>query len=87
LRSKGKEGTAENGRFEGNKPAWPLLAGLALVALLATLSCSAAGERGEGPAAGASRGGEEPQARADLGHPALGSENAAVVLIEYADFQ
>ena len=78
---------AENGRLEGRRPAWSLLVGLALVALLAAVSCSAAGEQAEDTAASGSRTGEEPEAGADLGHPALGEENAPVVLIEYADFQ
>ncbi len=30
---------------------------------------------------------EEPQARAALENPSLGSENAPVVMIEYADYQ
>jgi len=84
-----KKDLAKNGHTEGKRPTWPLLLGLALITLFATVSCGgAAGEQREDPLVGGSRvGPEEPQAGADLGHPALGNENAPVVLIEYADFQ
>ncbi len=80
--SRKKEGLLENGRFKERRPAWPLLAGLALVALLAAVSCGSAG--GEQRAAGPT-GGE--QAVADLEDPSLGEEGAPVVLVEYSDLQ
>lgn len=55
-----------------------LLAGLALVLLLAAVSCGSATER-VAP--------EEAQASVDLGPPSMGEENAPVVLIEYSDLQ
>lgn len=72
-----KKGPVENGRTEGNRTA--LLAGLALVALLAAVSCGTTG--GEQATA------VEPQAPVDLGPPSLGEEDAPVVLIEYSDLQ
>jgi hypothetical protein len=67
-----KKDSAAYGRPE-EKPSWPLLAGLALVALLAAVSCGAAPE--------------ESQAAVDLGHPSFGEEDAPVVLVEYSDLQ
>jgi hypothetical protein len=94
LRKKG--GPAENGWLKSKRPAWPLLAGLALVALLAAVSCGGAGKQstedpgGDGPRASADKSraaSEEPQAGTDLEHPSLGDEDAPVLMIEYADFQ
>jgi hypothetical protein len=69
------------GHIEEKRPAWILLAGLVLVALLAAVSCSAAGEqRAEEPT------GDE-QASADVEHPSLGEAGAPVVMTEYADYQ
>ncbi len=93
-----KEGSAENGCFKGRRPAWPLLAGLAMVTLLAAVSCGgAAGEqqRAEGPTEDEQVSvdksqveTEEPQeSGADLGDPSLGEEDAPVVMTEYADYQ
>ncbi|HZY56947.1 MAG TPA: hypothetical protein VFE09_04005 [Rubrobacteraceae bacterium] len=93
-----KEGPTKNGRFKGKKRAsWPLLVGLALVTLLAAVSCGgAAGEqRAEEPVEDepqtpvdrAQVETKEPQAGADLGHPSLGQKNAPVLTIEYADYQ
>jgi hypothetical protein len=94
LRKK-KEGPAENGRFEGKGPVWSFLAGLTLITLLAAVSCGTGGEqRAEGPVRGEQASVDEPQAEteepqvgADLEDPGLGSEDAPVVLIEYADYQ
>jgi hypothetical protein len=97
LREK-KEGPAKNGRFKGKKRAsWSLLVGLALVALLAAVSCGgAAGEQraeepgGDEPQTPVDRAQvetEEPQPGADLGHPSLGERNAPVLMIEYSDYQ
>ncbi len=93
-----KKGPTKNGRFKGKRRAsWPLLVGLALVALLAAISCGgAAGEqRAEEPVEDepqtpvdrAQVETKEPQAGADLGHPSLGQKNAPVLMIEYADYQ
>ncbi len=79
--SRKNEGLAEHGCFEGKRLARPLLAGLALVALLAA-SCGRAG--GEQSAEGSA--GDE-QAAVDLEHPSLGEEGAPVVLLEYWDLQ
>jgi hypothetical protein len=80
--SRKKEGLLENGRFEVRRPAWLLFAALALMALLAAVSCGSAGgeQRGVGPS-----GGE--QAVANLENPSLGEEDAPVVLVEYSDLQ
>ncbi len=80
--SRKKEGLLGNMRFKERGSTWPLLAGLALVALLVAVSCSGAG--GEQRAGGS--GGAE-QAAADLEHPSLGEEGAPVVLVEYSDLQ
>ena len=92
-----KEGPTKKERFKGkNRVSWSLLVGLALVTLLAAVSCgSVAGEqRGEPveddpqvPVDRAQVETEEPQAGADLGHPSLGERNAPVLMIEYADYQ
>ncbi len=82
MSSRAKEGLAKNGCLDKKRPApWALLAGLALVALLA-VSCGSAGgvQRAEGPS-----GGE--QAAAHLENPSLGEEGAPVVLVEYSDLQ
>ena len=86
---KEENGPMVGGRFDVKGPAWPLFAGLALVALLvgvAAISCGGAtGEQraqdSQDPA------GNEPQAAADLGHPSLGEKDAPVVMTEYADYQ
>ncbi len=84
---------AEHGRSERKRPVWPLLAGLALVALLAVSCGSSTGKQSAkdpGPQASADKSRvapEEPQAGADLEHPSLGDEDAPVLMIEYADFQ
>lgn len=82
-----KEDPAVNRRVKVGRLAWPLLAGLALVTLLAgVVSCGATGEqRAQNTAEG--NGPEEPEAGADLDNPYLGDAGAPVVLIEYADFQ
>ncbi len=80
--SRKNEGLGENGHFEGKRLTRPLLAGLALVALLAAASCgSAGGEQRTGGSAG------DEQAVVDLEHPSLGEEGAPVVLVEYSDLQ
>jgi protein-disulfide isomerase len=72
-------------KFKRQRPAWPLLTGLALF-VFAAVSCSgAAGEGFQSESGGAGPGGE--QAAVDLEHPSLGDENAPVVLTEYADYQ
>ena len=87
-----EESPAENGQPNGKRPAWPLLAGLALVALLAgvaAVSCSSPAQeqqRAEEPV-GDELKTEESQARADPEHPSLGEKNAPVLMIEYADYQ
>ena len=83
-----KKDLAHNGHTEGKRPTRSLLVGLALVALFAGSCGSPTEEQRQDPLGGGSRvGSEEAQAEADLGHPALGNENAPVVLVEYADFQ
>ena len=92
-----KESRPEAGRFKETRATWPLLAGLVLVVLLATISCGgAAGEQrakdtAEDKQASVERSRaqtEEPQgAGAGLGHPSLGEEEAPVVITEYADYQ
>ena len=82
-------------RFEGERPAPSLLAGLALFALLVLVAASCGGtageQRGEKESqAGAEKtqsGTDKEQAVADLEDPSLGSENAPVVMVEYADYQ
>jgi len=66
-------------------PAWWLFASLVLFALLVfgASSCGSTA-REQSVEEGAE---DEPQAGADLEHPSLGSEDAPVVLIEYADYQ
>ncbi len=72
-------------------PAWWLFASLVLFALLVfgASSCGTAREQSaeEGAEDEPQSGGDEEQAGADLEHPSLGSEDAPVVLIEYADYQ
>ena len=92
-----KEGSAENECFKGGRPAWPLLAGLALLALFVTVSCGGTSgkqstkDTADNEQASADKlqvGTKEPQeAGQDLGHPSLGEEDAPVVMTEYADFQ
>ena len=94
-----KKGPEMNGRFKGVWPARPLLAGLALFALLVLVAVSCGGTAGEQranepvedkPQAEAEKtqsGTDEEQAAADLENPSSGSESAPVVMIEYADFQ
>ena len=86
-----KEAPVGNGRPNGEGSAWLLLAGLALVTLLAgvaAVSCSGPvqEQRAEEPV-GDKLKTEEPQARANLEHPSLGERNAPVLMIEYADYQ
>ena len=93
-----KEGSAENECFKkGRRPAWPLLAGLALLALFVAVSCGgmtgkqSTKDTADNQQASADKlqvGTKEPQeAGQDLGHPSLGEEDAPVVMTEYADFQ
>ncbi len=83
MSSRAKEGLAKNGRLERKRPgSWSLLAGLALVALLAAVSCG--GTAGEQRAEGSAT---DVRAAADLEHPSLGEEGAPVVLVEYSDLQ
>ena len=94
------ESLTENGRFNEKRPTWALLAGLALVALLAgvtAISCGGAvGKQGaeeplrDGTQATAEKtqaGTDVAQAGADLGHPSLGEEDAPVLMIEHSDYQ
>ena len=83
MSSRGQEGLAKDARLERKRLAsWSLLAGLALVALLAAVSCG--GTAGEQRAEGSAT---DEQAAADLEHPRLGEEGAPVVLVEYSDLQ
>ena len=66
-------------------PAWWLFASLVLFALLVFGASSCGGTARE--QSGEESAEDEPQAGADLEHPSLGSEDAPVVLIEYADYQ
>ena len=76
-------------RFDVKGSAWPLFAGLALIALLAGMvAVSCGGATGEQRAQDSQDPtGNEPQAAADLGHPSLGEKDAPVVMIEYGDYQ
>ena len=81
-----------NGRSYRERPAWPLLAGLALLALLVLAAFSCGGATGEqrakDPTADDSQtGADEARAGANLEHPSLGNEDAPVVMTEYADYQ
>ena len=71
----------------GPKSAWPLLAGVVLVAVLAGGAViflgGTPGQREQ--AAGPDGGGSSPASR--LEHPALGDADAPVTMIEYSDFQ
>ncbi len=97
LRRRRKANPMKNRWFKGRSLAWPLLPMLALVTLLAAISCgSEVGTQGEeGPTADEQASAdksrvetEEPQeAATDLGHPSLGEEGAPVLMIEYADYQ
>jgi protein-disulfide isomerase len=86
LRRKRKEGPAGYGKcVEKKRSTWLLLAGLALIALLAAVvSCGITSGKQRGAQDPA---GDEPQAGADLEHPSLGNETAPVVLVEYGDYQ
>jgi hypothetical protein len=88
----------KDGQLKGQHLPWPLLLGLALITLLATVSCGgAAGEQQraqgstedeQGSVENSQAETEEPQrAGADLGHPTLGKEGAPVIMTEYADYQ
>lgn len=84
--SQQEESPVVNCRVEKKRPAWRIVAGLALLALLvgvAAISCGgAAGQQNSKKTSG-----DEPQAAADLEHPSLGDESAPVVMTEYADYQ
>ena len=95
-----EHGPAKNGRIEGGRSPWSLLlAGLALVTLLAAVSCGGAtGEKSvkepveDEPRAEVERvqeieKKEEPRTETDLENPSLGNEDAPVLMIEYADYQ
>jgi hypothetical protein len=73
-------------------PAWWLFASLVLFALLVFGASSCGGTAREqsveeGAEDEPQAGEDEEQAGADLEHPSLGSEDAPVLLIEYADYQ
>ncbi len=72
-------GPVADGRLQSRRPAWLLLALFAL--LVGAISCggSAVEQRTEDA--------DEEQAGVDLEHPSLGSVDAPVVMIEYADYQ
>ncbi len=88
-------------RSKRRRAAWPLLASLGLVALLAFIPACGGGDAGnqsaeEEPAIEETQAtaeksevtsGETREESADLGNPSLGDEDAPVVLIEYADYQ
>ncbi len=70
-------------RFDNKVTTRLSFVGLALLIGAFAVSCGGtAAEQGAEP----QDGGEE-QASVELGHPALGDENAPVVLTEYADYQ
>jgi len=81
----------------GAKRLWPLFVGLPLIIALAVAAVLLSGDRSqpagqEQPPQSAEErpfaGGEEAsQSDAELEHPALGSTDAPVVMIEYGDFQ
>ena len=74
----------------GAKRMWPLLVGLPLIIALAAAAVLLSGERPQsvGQERQPQPGREEAsQGGAKLGHPALGSADAPVVMIEYGDFQ
>jgi protein-disulfide isomerase len=80
----------EDGRGAGR--AWPLFVGLPLILAVAVAAVifSGGGERSglaeqERPPQPAEE--EGPSDEAGLGHPALGSADAPVVMVEYGDFQ
>ena len=95
--SKDKEGST-TGQLR-KRPVPSLFAGLALFALLVLVTVSCGGTAGEQhaqesaddePQAGADKtqsSTDEEQAGVGLANPTLGSENAPVVMIEYADYQ
>lgn len=62
-----------------------LLAGLGLAVILAG-GCGYAAGTGDGRAGGTAERSTAPPA-AEIGHPALGSPDAPVAMVEYADFQ
>ena len=91
-----KESPTETGRIKERRATWPLLAGLVLIVLLATISCGgAAGEQrakenvedAQAVVEGWQAETEGPQAGVALEHPSLGDEDAPVVITEYADYQ
>ncbi len=86
----------------GARRAWPLFVGLPLIILIAVAAVAFSGgkERASQPAGGQQSGekgsaerppqAEKEQAsggKRELGHPALGEEDAPVVMIEYGDYQ
>jgi hypothetical protein len=83
----------------GAKRLWPLFVGLPLIIAVALAAVLLSGERSqpagqEQPPQPAEeeqppgdRREEAAQNGAELGHPALGSTDAPVVMIEYGDFQ
>ena len=90
------------GKERGAKRAWPLFVGLPLIILIAVAAVAFSGgkERASQPASGQQSGekgsaerpsqAEKEQAsggKRELGHPALGEEDAPVVMIEYGDYQ
>lgn len=70
--------------------AWPLFVGMPLILAVALAAVFLAGRGAEdGGTVGPSSGGSDDSggAAVDLGTPALGREDAPVVLTEYSDYQ
>ena len=76
---------------EGARRAWPLLFPLIMamaVALLSGCAPQSSQPSGQEPQAEQPSGsGREEASRSELGHPVLGDAGAAVVMVEYGDFQ
>lgn len=77
------------------KSVWPLVIGLPLIAVIAAAAIffSSTGEEGaeppseESPAPSEESLEEASGDASDLGHPAIGDEDAPVVMVEFSDYQ
>ena len=72
----------------GRRSARPVLALVALLAAILTVSCgAAAGDGGGAEPTGNETAPQDPGAVGQLGNPTFGAADAPVVMVEWGDFQ